>query len=209
MATASYEARVFGVRSGMPLRAAAKRCPDAVFLATDHAAYEAASARVMEALRSFPVVVEVWGWDEAFSGARTDDPEALAGDMRRLVEGETGLSCSVGIGDTKQRAKIATGFAKPAGAYRLTEHNWMAVMGDRPADALWGIGRKTAQRLAELDIGTVADLAAADPAELAPHFGPRTGPWVHQLALGGGPPRSSPSPWPRGPVAARPPSRAI
>lgn len=195
VATASYEARAFGVRSGMPLRAAAKRCPDAVFLATDHAAYEAASARVMETLRSLPVVVEVWGWDEAFVGARTDDPEALAGDIRRRVEEVTGLSCSVGIGDTKQRAKIATGFAKPAGVYRLTRQNWMAVMGDRPADALWGIGSKTANRLAELDIRTVAELATADPAELAPHFGPRTGPWLHQLALGGGDTTVVAEPW--------------
>ena len=71
VAAASYEARAFGIRSGMPLRAAAKRCPDAVFLQSDPAAYDAASARVMATLRSFPVVVEVWGWDEAFVGART------------------------------------------------------------------------------------------------------------------------------------------
>ena len=78
VATASYEARAFGVRSGMPLRPAARRCPDAVFLPSDRPAYDAASAEVMATLRSFPVVVEVWGWDEAFVGAVTDDPEALA-----------------------------------------------------------------------------------------------------------------------------------
>jgi DNA polymerase-4 len=104
VATASYEARRFGVRSGMPLRTAARRCPDAVFLPSDHPAYEEASARVMATLRTFPVVVEVWGWDEAFLGARTDDPEALAAGIQRAVAATTGLSCSIGIGDNKHRA---------------------------------------------------------------------------------------------------------
>jgi hypothetical protein len=99
----------------MPLRAAAKRCPDAVFLPTDAATYEAASAHVMATVRSFPVVVEVWGWDEAFAAARVDDPEALAHAIRARVLAETGLSCSIGIGDTRLQAKTATGFAKPAG----------------------------------------------------------------------------------------------
>ena len=77
MATASYEARAFGVRSGMPLGRALRLCPDAVFLPSDRPAYDAASDEVMAALRSFPAVVEVWGWDEAFMGVETDDPEAL------------------------------------------------------------------------------------------------------------------------------------
>ena len=69
VATASYEARAFGVTSGMPLGLAARKCPAAVFLPSDRPAYDAASADVMATLRSFPVVVEVWGWDEAFVGA--------------------------------------------------------------------------------------------------------------------------------------------
>ena len=129
VATASYEARAFGIRSGMPIRAAAKRCPDAVFLPSDPPTYEAASARVMATVRAFPVVVEVWGWDEAFIGARTDDPERLAEEIRRSVLAETGLSCSIGIGDTRLQAKTATGFAKPAGVARLTGDRWMEVMG--------------------------------------------------------------------------------
>ena len=72
------------------------------------------------------------------------------------------MSCSVGISDNKQRAKVATGFGKPAGIYQLTDENWMAVMGDREVDALWGVGPKTAKKLAGLGITTVADLAATD-----------------------------------------------
>ncbi|HEV2782807.1 MAG TPA: DNA polymerase IV [Actinophytocola sp.] len=183
---ASYEAREHGVRAGLPLTVAARRCPDAVFLPADAAAYEAASAEVMAILRAMPVQVESWGWDEAFVGARTTDPEALARRVRRAVADETGLSCSIGIGDTRQRAKLATGFAKPAGIFRLDEGNWMAVMAPRPTEALWGIGSRTARALAELGLRTVADLAAADPEWLAARFGPTIGPRLRDLALGGG-----------------------
>jgi DNA polymerase-4 len=186
VATASYEAREFGVRSGIPLRLAAKRCPGAAFLPHDPPAYEAASAEVMAVLRSFDVVVEVLGWDEAFLGADVDDPFALAESVREAVLAETRLVCSVGIGDNKLRAKLATGFAKPAGVYRLTRENWVEVMAARPTTALWGIGTKTARKLAALGYPTVADLARADPELLAEHLGPRMGPWYRGLALGAG-----------------------
>ena len=120
VATASYEARAFGVRSGMPLRTAARRCPEAVFLPSDRAAYDDASARVMATLRSMPVVVEEIGWDEAFLGARTHQPADLAQAVRERVLAETGLSCAVGIGRTRLQAKTATGFAKPGGIALLT-----------------------------------------------------------------------------------------
>lgn len=184
VATASYEAREFGVRSGMPLRAAAKRCPEAVFLPTDPPAYEAASAEVMATLRGFPVVVEVWGWDEAFVGAGTDDPERLATELRAAVLAATGLSCSIGIGDNKVRAKLATGFAKPAGIFRLTAANWEEVMAHRPVRELWGIGSRMSQNLADLGIETVAQLAAADETVLTERFGPRMGSWYHGLGRG-------------------------
>jgi DNA polymerase IV len=186
VATASYEAREFGVNSGMPMRLAAKRCPDAVFLPHDPPAYDAASAEVMATLREFDVVVEVLGWDEAFLGVDADPPEALAAEIQRAVLERTRLSCSVGIGDNKLRAKLATGFAKPAGIYRLTRDNWFAVMGERPTEALWGIGRKTARKLADLGFTTVRELAGADEEVLAARLGPTMGPWYRTLALGAG-----------------------
>jgi DNA polymerase-4 len=185
VATASYEARAFGIRSGMPLAAAARRCPDAVFLPSDRPAYEAASARVMTALRSLPVVVEVWGWDEAFVGATTDDPEALAHTIKATVLASTGLTCAVGIGETKLQAKTATGFAKPGGIARLTRRTWFETMGTRPVTAIWGIGPRTADHLAEMGIHTVVDLATCDHQELARRFGPRIGPSLKVLGLGG------------------------
>lgn len=184
VATASYEARAFGVRSGMPLRQAARRCPDAVFLPADNAAYGEASAQVMAVLREFDVVVEVLGWDEAFLGSDGEDPEALAGAVQRAVRERTGLSCAVGIGDNTVRAKMATPFGKPGGIFRLTRYNWFALFGDRPPDALWGVGSRTARKLAELGITTVAQLAQTPPSWLAERLGPAMGP--HFVALGRG-----------------------
>ncbi|HET9142612.1 DNA polymerase IV [Actinophytocola sp.] len=195
VATASYEAREFGVHSGMPMRTAAARCPEAVFLASDPPAYDAASERVMAVLRAFPVVVEGLGWDEAFLGAETDDPAGLAGRIQDAVWRETQLSCAVGIGDNKLRAKIATGFAKPAGSYVLTRENWVAVMADRPTRALWGIGPKTAHKLDDLGLRTVRELALADPGALASRFGPKMGPWYRELARGASGTEVTATPW--------------
>jgi DNA polymerase IV len=184
VSTASYEARAFGVGSGMPLRTAAKKCPDAVFLAVDAPAYDAVSVQVMDTLRGFDVPVEVLGWDEAFMGVCTDDPEGFADEVRAAVLDVTRLHCSVGIGDNKLRAKIATELGKPRGRYTLTEDNWFAVMGERPTDALWGVGRKTATKLADLGIHTVRELAATEAQVLADRLGPTMGPWYRRLGRG-------------------------
>ena len=194
VATASYEARASGVGSGMPLRVAARKCPEAVFLAVDKEAYDAASVEVMQTLRALtwggvPVVVEVLGWDEAFLGAGAEhgdlgDPREFAGHVRSEVLAATGLHCSVGIGDNKLRAKIATDFGKPRGVWQLTAENWDEVMGERPTTALWGIGSRTGKKLAGLGIDTVAQLAASDARVLAAELGPTMGPWYHRLGRG-------------------------
>ena len=186
VSTASYEAREHGVHSGLPLRTAARRLPDAVFLPVDREAYDEVSASVMDVLRSSGAVVEVLGWDEAFLGVDVEDPEAFAWSLASRVREATQLDCTVGIGENKLQAKIATGFGKPAGVFRLTSANWFSVLGDRPTDALWGIGAKTARKLAGLGISTVSDLAAADPDALAAVFGPMTGPWLVLLGRGRG-----------------------
>ena len=184
VSTASYEAREFGVRSAMPLRTALKRCPDGVFLAVDADHYLEASSRVMDTLRTFPAVVQVLGWDEAFMAVETDDPEALARDVQREVLERTDLWCSIGVGDSKHRAKLGSAFAKPRGVFRLTRQEWPTLMGPRPVEALWGIGKKTAAKLNELGIHTVDELASADDDLLATRFGPNTGPWIRSLGTG-------------------------
>jgi DNA polymerase IV len=182
----------------MPLRTAARRCPPdsgAIFLPSDPAAYDAASDQVMALLRDLGHPVEVWGWDEAYVGVTAADPTEVAEQIRTVISSETGLSCSVGISDNKQRAKVATGFAKPAGIFTLTDANWMDVMADRPADALWGVGPKTAKKLAALGITTVRELAHSDAELLISAFGPRTGLWLLLLAKGGGDAEVSAEPW--------------
>lgn len=186
VASASYEARAYGIRSGMPLSQALRRCADAVFLPSDRPAYDAASVDVMATLRTLPAAVEVWGWDEAFLGIDADDPEAFAREVKANVAAATGLSCAVGIGETRLMAKTATGFAKPGGIARLTRREWLPTMGAKPVTALWGIGTRTAARLGQLGITTVDDLARFDHERLAAVFGPRIGPHLRVLGLGGG-----------------------
>jgi DNA polymerase-4 len=185
VATASYEARAFGIHSGMPLGEALRRCPTAIFLPSDRPAYDSASAEVMATLRTLPATVEVWGWDEAFLGVVAKDPEAFANDVKARVMANTGLSCAVGIGDTRLLAKTATGFAKPGGVARLTRREWIPTMGAKPVTAIWGIGTRTALRLGELGIATVEDLARSDHEQLARVFGPTIGPHLRVLGLGG------------------------
>ena len=184
VSTASYEARAFGVHSGQPLRTAARRCPEAVFLRVDRETYEEVSEQVMAVLRESGAAVEVLGWDEAFLGVDTADPERFARGLQHRVRAATRLDCTVGIGENKLQAKIATGYGKPAGVFRLTHDSWYQVLGGQPTDALWGVGAKTARKLAELGIGTVAELAVTDPGVLAARFGPVNGPWLVLLARG-------------------------
>ncbi len=195
VATASYEAREFGVHSGVPMTRALKLCPDAVFLPHDAPAYDAASAQVMAVLREMPVLVQVLGWDEAFLGTDTDDPQALAHEVRRRVLERTRLSCAVGIGDNTLRAKTATGFAKPGGVATLTEADWLPVMGSRPTRSLWGVGPRTSARLEGLGITTVDELARADHVALAAELGPSTGPWLVLLGRGRSTAEVDPTPW--------------
>ena len=197
VSTASYEARAFGIGSGMPLKIAARKAPDdAVFLPVDHEAYALASGEVMAALRALPdVVLEIVGWDECFLGVTTDDPETMARSAQAAVLDATELHCSVGIGDNKVRAKIATEFGKPRGIFRLTADNWFEIMGDRPTRELWGVGPKVQKRLAAHGILTVRELADADEQALVAEFGPRMGVWYHDLGSGIGPRTVDDTPW--------------
>ena len=201
VSTASYEARAFGVHSGMPLKLAVRKIPDAVFLPVDAPAYDSASAVVMEALRAHPgAVVQVLGWDEAFVGIETpgqdvDEAVAHADAIRAEVLEASSLHCSVGVGDTTVRAKIATDFGKPQGTFVLTRENWFEVMGERPTTALWGVGNRIAARLATHGYETVQQLADASDEVLTVEFGPRMGPHYGRLGRGLGATVIDDTPW--------------
>lgn len=213
---ASYEARDVGVRAGMPLRAAHRKMPDAVYLPLDMSAYDAASADVMDVLRATGHPVEVWGWDEAYlgvnaRGAEVDpfDDEAivdLAERIRSEILDRCGLTSCVGISDNKQRAKMATGFAKrPPGdgangadaprVFLLDDRNWLDLMGDRPTRDLWSVGPKTASKLTAAGVTTVTELIATPRDDLIAMFGPHQGNWLYVLCRGGGDSAITVEPW--------------
>ena len=176
---ASYEARRFGVGSAMPLATARSRCPEAVLLDRDMALYRRASSRVMEVLRRFSDRLEVAGLDEAYldlTGSPT--PKARARQMKRDVQAETGLICSVGLAPNKLLAKIASDLDKPDGFCVLWTDRILELVGDRPATLIPGVGPRTAERLAGAGIRTVAELASAKDGVLESALGPRLG---HEL----------------------------
>jgi DNA polymerase IV len=197
VATASREARAYGVHSGMPIRLAARKCPDAVFLPADMPAYQEASARVMATVRAFPVLLEVYGLDEAFVGGDIDDPQRLAAELTAAIRDQVGLTCAVGIGRNKHQAKIAARFAKkdPSGIATLTDETWMPVMGSRPVGDLWGVGPKTVRKLDELGLPTIAELAGADLDTLLQRFPPRAARWLSAVARGAGETQVVTEPW--------------
>jgi nucleotidyltransferase/DNA polymerase involved in DNA repair len=195
VSTASYEARVFGIRSAMPLRTAYKRNPDAIFLPVDADAYLVASRGVMDTLRTFDAEVEVAGWDEAYLAVDSEDPEGLAREMQERVLARTRLWSTIGIGDNRLQAKLASGFGKPRGVFTVTSERWPELMFGLPTTELWGIGTKTAAKLAELGIRTIGELATADEDVLAERFGPNTGPWIASLGRGEGSARVHPEGW--------------
>jgi DNA polymerase-4 len=174
--TASYEARRYGVGSAMPASQARRLCPDAVVLAPDFATYREASAQVMDLVRAHVERVEVVGLDEAYLDVEgLFSPRAA---MRRLlaeIKAATELTCSVGIGPNKLVAKVASDAEKPAGFVVLSRQEACARFASAPPGLVPGIGPKTAARLAELGLTTLAALGAAPERLLVERFGPNLG----------------------------------
>jgi DNA polymerase IV len=185
--TASYEARKYGVHSALPMVTARRRCPDLTVLPVDMQLYRRGSVKVMETLREFSDQVEVVGLDEAYvdlSGSPV--PQARAQEIKRRVREATRLVCSIGLAPNKLMAKIASDLDKPDGFFVLTDENWLSVVGERPASLLPGVGSRTAERLSRIGIGTVAELANADPLSLERTFGPKHGIGLRERARGRG-----------------------
>jgi DNA polymerase-4 len=186
VSTASYEARVYGIHSGMPLRTAWSLCPQAVFLPVDFRAYERVAERIREILHEVSPAVEEAGIDEAYLDlAGVEAPEAaVARDLKRRLREATGLSCSVGIAPNKLLAKMAAGLEKPDGLSLLSETDVPRRIWPLPVRRLPGVGPKTEERLAALGIATIGELAAASPEALVACFGPAHGTYLHWAARG-------------------------
>ncbi|HEY0226364.1 MAG TPA: DNA polymerase IV, partial [Mycobacterium sp.] len=191
VAGASYEARVFGARSAMPMHQARRQIGvTAVVLPPRGVVYGVASRRVFDAVRSLVPVVEQLSFDEGFGeppqlvGMSAQDVEAFCEGLRQRVRDETGLIASVGAGSGKQIAKIASGLAKPDGIRVVRRADETALLAALPVRRLWGIGPVAEERLNRLGIETVGQLAALTDAEAANILGAAVGTALHRLARG-------------------------
>lgn len=199
VASCSYEARATGVRSAMSMAEARRRCPPALVVAGRHGRYGEVSKQLHDVLHEFTPVIEPISLDEAFldlsGGHRVFGPsEAIGRAMRERVRQRLGLECSVGIGRSKLIAKLASREAKPRpspsgpipgrGVVLVRADEELSFLHPRPVRALWGVGPKTAERLAAYGLRTIGDVAAVEVSALERLVGTAVGRQLHELSWG-------------------------
>ncbi len=191
VAGASYESRVYGARSAMPMHQARRLIgATAVVLPPRGVVYGVASRRVLDTVRGVVPVLEQLSYDEAFGeptelvGATAEDVEAFCEALRADIRDVTGLVASVGAGSGKQIAKIASGLAKPDGIRVVRRDEEPTLLAGLPVRRLWGIGPVAEEKLHRLGIETIGAFAALSDAEAANILGGTVGPALHQLARG-------------------------
>lgn len=184
--TATYEARAFGVRSGMGLMKAAKLAPDAILLPAHFDAYAKVSRAFKAAVAEVAPVIEDRGIDEIYIDL-TDVPgesSALARRLKDAVRQATGLTCSIGITPNKLLSKLASEMQKPDGVAILGFEDILTRIWPLPCSAVNGIGPKATARLESFQIRSIGDLAKIESAWLVEHFGRSYGAWLHEAAHG-------------------------
>ena len=187
--SANYEARKFGIRAAMPVGRAKRMAPHAIFIAPEHHRYAEISERVMTIFNSFTPLVEPISLDEAFldvTGSQKlfGDGRAIASKIREQVEKEEGITCSVGIAQSKFIAKLASQHCKPNGMLEIKSDRILEFLHPLPVRALWGVGPKTAESLDRLGLHTVADIANTPRSTLIRALGDATGESLYELAWG-------------------------
>lgn len=194
VASASYEARAYGVHSAMPSGRARQLCPDIVFLPGDHELYSEVSGRIMGILRSFTPLVEPLSVDEAFldvSGAHRP-PVEIGHLIRRQVRSEEAINCAVGVAAVKFLAKLGSKLAKPeptpsgpsggAGVFEVPVGQERAFLSPRPVSDIWGVGPATLGRLSRIGIATIGELAEFPLERLDKVIGQAHARHLHNLA---------------------------
>ncbi|ESZ46298.1 DNA polymerase IV [Mesorhizobium sp. RSR565B] len=184
---ASYEARVFGVRGGMPGRRARELCPGLIFVGGHFADYQRLGDAAIKVLDDFTPLVERISIDEAFADVAGcthlfGPPAEIAATVRRRVRAELGLPISIGVARTKHLAKIASQVAKPDGLVVVDPDTELAFLHDLPVGLMWGVGPATRARLAEIGIETIGQLAKTHSGALRRLLGPAAGEKLASLA---------------------------
>lgn len=185
--TSSYAARSRGVKTGMQVREALKHCPDLILIRPDFDLYRQFSRRFMNMAYGYSPLLEAMSIDECFvdiTGSKQfGTPLEIAEELQRRIREELGLPCSIGVAPNKLLAKMASDMKKPNGISVLRLRDVPAVLWDKPCAYLYGIGSRTAEKLAKLSIRTIGELARADEGLLAAQFGV-VGAWLHRAANG-------------------------
>ena len=189
VASASYEARKFGIRSAMPMVAARKQCPTLVVIPSNHTLYEETSVQVFDVLRSFTPMVEGLSLDEAFldvSGLHRhfSSTVEIGEAIRQRIRTGLGLPASVGIASTKFVAKLASEAAKPDGLRHIPKDETIPFLHALPVRALWGVGEATHASLEAMGVETVGDLAQLPRGTLEKRLGVSNGSNLSALAHG-------------------------
>ena len=189
VATCSYEARRYGIRSAMPMREAVRRCPHAIFVRPDRERYAHYSRLFHQTLKSFSPVVEPVSVDEAFvdmTGCEHFYPGAAAigAAIKERVRAATGLTASVGVGPNKFIAKLASDSGKPDGLVVVGPDEVEPFLAPLPVERLWGVGPKTAARLRRLGLRTIEDVRRRGRQWLRAHFGAQAAEELYRLAFG-------------------------
>ena len=189
VSAANYEARKFGIHSAMPVGRARRLAPHAIFLPVDMARYQEVSEHVMEIFHGFTPWVEPISLDEAFldvtgSQKLLGTGREIAAAIRKKVEEQEGITCSVGIAPSKFIAKLASAHYKPNGILEITTDRILTFLHPLPIQAMWGVGPKTAEVLERLGLRTIEDIAKLPRATLIRALGEANGASLYELAWG-------------------------
>ena len=174
--TASYEARAFGVKTGMNKYEARRICPSLIIVAGDNRKYTDTSIRILKIFRQFSPAVEVYSIDEAFldfTGCERlmGAPEVVGARIKERILDKIGITCSVGISTNKLMAKLASGMEKPDGLVRIRDEDIAKTLSDLPVEKLWGIGPGLTRRLEDMGVRSCGELSAVPAGVLRRRFG--------------------------------------
>ncbi len=189
VSAANYEARKFGIHSAMPVGRARRLAPHAIFLPVDMPRYQEVSSHVMEIFHSFTPWVEPISLDEAFldvTGSKKllGTGREIAVAIRKKIEEQEGITCSVGIAPSKFIAKLASAHCKPNGMLEISADRILTFLHPLPIKAMWGVGPKTAEVLERLGLRTIEDIAKLPRATLIRAVGEANGASLYELAWG-------------------------